>query len=603
MNNQVMVISALALAVVLLGCQGDDFYRKQREEIAKKQFEEINRIKPVSTKAYSLNECIDFALKNNLDLKASQLKQAVSSADKYSEMLKMFPESNIGLDLSERNNENASTSIDVHTGEESLAMSTSSKRDSERFNVDVAFSAIDFGLAYLTSVQAQDRLLQDRQMERRAAQNLILDVVKAYFNVAAAQDAVEKTNVLLEKSRQLNKLFDELAQDRSVSALRILDEKKRFIQLEDSLMVFERRYEDACIELKSLMGVAPMSELKVDTSLVKTFDTRYLQLPDLYLMEKIALRQRPELYQLDMELHIASIETDKSILKMFPNVKAFLDFTQDSNPYLYKQSWAEIGLRSVYDVARMPSKFMEYKSLVTEKREKEIRIRAMSFAVLAQVRVSFRNMDEVYKRYKLDDRLYNNFQKNLELTRSQFDVQSGSATKLDLCRMEMETVEAEIYRTMAVGNCYLAYYRALNAAGLKATTLDDVDREVATMEQKIEQELPFMHGMNYIRDDGVIVYNGVEFLTFAPEKERDEFDVFANNGFRLPEAEISPLVVVNERWSCSTPLEIFNAPVTLGPIPGSVTRDGKIVYNGIVADHQPLTDDELAKLEKLELKK
>jgi len=603
MSNKLSLSLAVASALVLLGCQGDDFYRQQREEIAKKHFDDINRVKPVATKTYTLNECIDFALKNNLDLKASQLKQAVSTADKYSEILKMLPESNMTLDLSERSNELASTSVDVHTGQESLAMSRSSKRDSERFNIDIAFSTIDFGLAYLSAVQAQDRILQDRQMERRAAQNLVLDVVKAYFNVAAAQDAMGKAEALLEKSRQLGLVFDELAKDRSVSALRLLDERKRFLQLEESLMLFRRRYETACIELKALMGVAPGAELRVNTAMVSEFNPQFLQVPDLYLMEKVALRQRPELYELDMQLHITSIESDKSVLKMFPNVKAFLDFTQDSNPYLYNKSWAEIGLRSVYDVARLPSKFMEYKSLVTEKRQQELRARAMSFAVLAQVRVSFRNIDEVQKRFKLDNRIYDNYKKTLENVRQQFEASSGAASKLDICRMEMETVEAEIHRTMAIGNCYLAYYRMLNASGLKSVTCDDVAKEVADMNRKINQEIPFMRGVNYIRDDGVIVYNGIEFLLFAQPNERNEFDVFANNGYRNPEPPPPPLQIPRESWICTTPLDVISEPVRLGEVPGTVTKDGKIVYNGVASEQTPLNDKELEKLEKLVLKK
>lgn len=605
MTDRIGISLALVLATVLLGCQGDEFYRKQREAVAQKHFEEIIHLNAAENKVYSLNDCIEYALQNNLDLKAVRLKQTVSSADKYSEMLKMLPEANLTLDLNQRSNELASVSIDDVTDEQSLAMSKSSDRNSERFNVDVAFSAIDFGVAYLSSVQAQDRVLLDKQLEYRAAQSLMLDVVKAYFNVAASQDAIAKTSALLKKAGDTDKLLQELLKSRAISPLRVLDERKRFIQLEESLMVFQKNYVDACIELKSLMGTAPGSAIKVDTSMVKSFDQKYVDVPDLYLLEKIALRSRPELYELDMQHHITAIEADKTILTMFPNVKMFLDFTQDSNQYLYNKSWTEIGIRAAYNAARIPSKFMEYKSLVTEQRELDVRTKAMSFGVLAQVRVAYRNIEEAKRRYKLDERVFKSYSEHLNAVRNEYQAKGSATSRLDFDRLEMETVEAEIYRTMAIGNCYLAHYRLFNATGLRAKSFEEANREIAAMETAIASEIQFCQGMNYVRDDGVIVYNGVDFILSAPEGQRKSFDLFAANGYHVAEspAQIIRKAMIQERWTCKTPIEIINQPVTLGASKGTVTKEGKLIYNGVVCDLTPLNKAEMDKLERLDLRR
>ena len=606
----------LGLAIVmfwaLTGCQNEEYYRKQREEAAAKHFDEIKKVQAPAGKVFTLEECISYALKNNLDYRVYRLQEAVSNADKYSEILKMLPESNISLNLSQRNNDDASQSIDVKTGQQSLVMSRSSDRYDENFNVDIAFSAVDFGVAYLSSVQAQDRVLLNRSQERRAAQNLIFDVVKAYLSLAATQDAYDTTEQLLQKCRDIDKVFEQLSASRAISPLRIMDERKRFIRLEQAFMTFRRNNANAQIELKSLMGLAPDSELKIDTSILAQVDPSILALPDIYFLEKVALRERPELQQLDIQSHLTVIEGDKTIIKMFPNVKAYMDFTQDNNRFLYNHSWAEIGLRAAYNVARVPSQFVEYKALKSEQKELEIRSLALSFGVVGQVRVAYRNIDEVYRRFLLDDRFCKNYMQELAVARNNYNA-GGDVKKIDLDRLELEAVENRIYRTVALSNCYLAYFRLLNSVGVEPRSINEAHQLFAQLKIKIARELPYCLGQHYVRDDGTIVYNGIDFETYFAEGQRNEVDELALTGFKkpvpppaVPRPKLKVVTYGGATWveqvwggmEDSLSKVVVSAPKK-DAARGFVRPDGVTVYNGVEVKAGLMSEEERGKLDKL----
>ena len=610
MSGKTRVCLAMLVPVLMIGCQNEEYYRDKREKNAAQHFKEISAMTLPKGKVYSLEECVGYAIKNNLDLKVYSIKEAVSSSDKYAEILKMLPEANLSLDLSERNNQPASQSIDVNTGDTSLDFSKSSERYNEKFNVDIAFSAIDFGVAYLSSVQAQDRILLNKQLERRAAQNLAYDVTRAYFMVAATQDAMERTEVLLKRCGELDKLFDELIKSRQVSPLRLLDERKRFIRVEEALRTFRKNHADACAELKNLMGVTQDSELSVDTATLNTLDKRIFELPDIYFLEKVALRERPELYQLDLQRHITALEGSKTIIKMFPNVRAFLDFTQDSNQFLYNHSWIEIGIRAAYHTARIPSQFMEYKALTTEQRELDVRTLALSFGVLSQVRVARQNIDEVYRRFELDDRVYKSYKEHLENIRARFG-KGGEVTRLDLDRLELETVETEIIRIQALGNCYMAYFRLLNTLGMRPTSFENTNKQFAAIKLALDNELPMCLGMHYVRDDGTIVFNGIDFENSLSGNERGILDEFSDNGFRmkkLPPPLTFPIdekllrakVEARVKDSIKTFLSADSERETIVPT-GEVKADGSIVFNGVEFKGEPtMSDSERAALERLD---
>ena len=483
------VLTLTVIVMFLAGCHNSEYYRQQRVEKARKDYQDINKRTIADNKVFTLNECIDKALKHNLALKVYDLKEQIASEKVTAQMLGMLPEINITNQLNSRNKTPGARSQSIETGKQSLVSSRSIDNTVNNVNIQLAISTLDFGLAFLNSAQAEDRRLIAIEQKKRAAQNLVFDVVQTYFKVAASQDAIETAQKLLVKCRKLEKVFIELNDDKSVSPFRLLDERKRFIRLEKSLMAYRRHYQDSCIELRSLMGYVPDEKIRVDTRWLRKLNIATL--PSIDVMERLALVERPELYELDFESDVLVNEARKTILTMLPTVKIFIDFNNSNNSFLYTQSWSQVAVHAAYNLLRLPQRLAEYAATHAQVDEISMRTLALSIGIMAQVRVAHANIQEVKQRYDLDNRTYLAYKEYL-LTAAESYKSGSSLSKLELDRLELETAETYINRLISISNYYVAYYRLLNTIGIKDLTPENVERvlnEIQRVEAKQKQRL------------------------------------------------------------------------------------------------------------------
>ncbi len=419
-----LLLAMLAAFLFFAGCSSEDTYRRERIQKADLHFGKISSRVLEKGKVLTLPECIELAITNNLDLQVSELKQKVASERVTAEMLGMLPDLTIDNNYTARSNIPGSSSKSlVGTAGGTYGYSQSEDQDVNTLKVELLFSALDFGLAFLNTLQANDRALLEKEQTRRAEQNLRLDVVKAYFKVGALQDAIETTNSLLERCRNIDNTFSELARNKDVSILRLCDEHKRFIRLQQRMMDFRRSYQDACIELRTLMGFVPIGEVKVDNSLLAR--AVEVELPDVEILERISLVERPELYNLDMQSNITVNEARKAILMMFPNVQMIGDYNNSTNSFLMHASWWEIGVRAAYNVLKLPQQIAKYRALNEEVNELEMQTLAQTIGVMAQVRISYADILEARERYELDEKVYQIYYQHLEIAKENFNVGGG----------------------------------------------------------------------------------------------------------------------------------------------------------------------------------
>lgn len=515
--------------IIFAGCQNADEYRNERIAKADKAFKEIKSKKLPQNAVLSLPYCIETALNNNLDLRVYDLKMAVNSEKRTAAALGMLPDVIVTNDISARSNEPGASSYSLESGQQSLEPSKSSEKTENRVRVEFLFSFIDFGLAYFNAVQAKDKTLITEEEKRRAAQNLILDVSRAYFKVAAAQYAMENTEKMLAISDETEKLIEQMTKTKKLPLEKLITEKKTFLLLKRALMEYKRSYENSCIELRALMGYYPKHDLRVDTTgMGKVAE---LKVPDVELLEEIALIERPELFQLDMERHITAINARKKVLEMFPNVGMFTDFTNSTNKYLYNQSWWEIGVRAAYRLLRVPQQMGEFAATETEMDQIDVQVTALSVGILAQVRIAHANLIEVKSRYQLAEELFETYKAHEKIKEAQAQ-SAGAISQIELNRIKMETAQKDIERTDALGNYYLAYFRLLNSVGLETLdkkSLEEIkkrinDNFVNTQEEELEKISGYKASLCEYREE--IDDINKKILTFNKDlKSKDDAEV------------------------------------------------------------------------------
>ncbi len=470
-NQKSLLRGVLALLSLWLlaagGCVSYDTYRQERAERAARHFDQIRDRELPDGTVLTLVDCIELALLRNVDLEVSRLEERIARERVTAEVLGMLPDLEVSNNWSMRSNRPGSSSKSISTGGATYNYSQSSEKFENDFKIEMALSVLDFGLAYFGSSQASDKAFIETEQLRRTEQNLRLEVTRVYLKVAATQDAMEITEKLLEKCRNVTQLIAGMLETKTISPLRLYDEYERFVKLQQRLMEYRRSYEDGCIELRALLGMAPTSRIRLDTSMLRRLPS--FGTPDIEQLELAALTQRPELMSMDMQAHVTLTESRKIILMMFPNVRIFTDWNDSSNIFLYKSSWFELGVRAAYNLLKLPQQVARYRVTKAEFDAMDTRTLAQTIAVMAQVRIAHANLLEVRDKYELDDKVYQVYQAHL--TQAEKNVESGGAlSQLELDRLRIECAETDIQRVISLSRWLLGYYQLMNAAGV--STLD-----------------------------------------------------------------------------------------------------------------------------------
>ena len=474
----------------LSGCKSFEDYQNDRIAYAVKHFERARFTNLKQDQVLTLNDCVRLAVANNLDLKVFGLEEQVAKEMRTSEMLGMLPELNISNNFTGRTNTPASSSKQLDgDGPGTYSYSQSQDRNVNYLNIDLALSVLDFGLAFFNTQQSNDRLLLRQQRTRRAEQNLVLDTVRVYFQVAAAQRAINITTKLLEECRDRYELIEKMGDAGQITPFRAFDEVKQFVEMEKRLTNYIRSYENSCVELRSLLGLYPNARIKVDDSALNTIPD--FPLPKIELMEQIALMKRPELYEIDMQKHINVIECRKTILMMFPNVRMFVDFTNSNNSFLYHSTWWELGVRAAYNLLKLPQHIARYQAYSAQVDTEEERTYAQAIAVMAQVRIAHANLISTKEQLDIDTRVNAAYKKNLDKAVGSNKV-AGELSALELAHMRLATAETEIQKYLSLGNYYVSYFRVLNTLGIEnlhEATIDGLKKKLVAERLRAQEEL------------------------------------------------------------------------------------------------------------------
>ena len=134
-----------------------------------------------------LYEAIARALKYNLDHPVEMAEQAIRDRELRLSHFSMLPTVVANSGYAARDRFNASNSVNVLTGQQSLATSTS--QDKAIRNSDIAFgcNVVDFGLSYIRARQAADKVLIQQELRRKIRLRIIEEVRAAYWRALSAQ--------------------------------------------------------------------------------------------------------------------------------------------------------------------------------------------------------------------------------------------------------------------------------------------------------------------------------------------------------------------------------------------------------------------------------
>ena len=450
----------------------EDFIKSAEDDLAKIQ--EIKEQNDLFNKDLKIDlyTAIALAIENNKDLKVKLLETSLANRKIEDVEFEMLPTmaANAGYTGSDRYKTTASATVPSTDLAGSIGSSYSTSRDRDVNEQDVGFSwnALDFGLSYIRAGQSSDKFLISKELEKKAANNITKDVIRAYWNALSAEKLIKKYDPLLIKvNNALNdsQKIEELLLQKPMDALLY---QKELLDIQRALQSQKQSFINAKIELGALMGLLPNEKFV----LVQTDQPLNELNMKLKHMEKHALVNRPELIENHYEERISIAETKAGMRSLLPGLNFNAAWTSSSNDYLMNKTNFEYGSSigaNLLNVFRAP-KLKEVNEMNTEIIQEQ-RL-ALSMAVLSQVHISNIEYQMALEEYETADRYYDVSRKITEQVRNAQKI--ARFGELELIREEASLLVAELRRDIAFSKVQFSVAQVYTSVGVDVTTRESL---------------------------------------------------------------------------------------------------------------------------------
>ncbi|GGG01616.1 MULTISPECIES: TolC family protein [Cysteiniphilum] len=338
----------------------------------------------------TLSEAIARTLKYNLDHKVQQAQLMLESGNLKAAYMEMLPALNAGVDYSFRNNDLIQNLVDsngtTQNGEQSFT-----PREVINQSYGLQWSLLDLGLSYTRAQQQANRVMIAEEERRKITQQLIQEVVSAYWKAWTAQTMISEVTRFKEKAELALKRSKEAANSKANTPQIELDYQQVLIKAIRKINQLNAQIADAKSTLARLMNASPDSKFELTNP-----GTDLAQLPDINpqfeKMDTLALIYRPELRQASYQAEIAKKGIQAAIINMLPGIDFTFGYNATNNEFMRNQYWwgGNIGasLNLIQTVLTGPYAISLANQTHSFEQLKQI---ATTITVLTQVRIAYTN--------------------------------------------------------------------------------------------------------------------------------------------------------------------------------------------------------------------
>lgn len=544
MKNKYIII--MAGVVALSGCTvtpkqltSSEIQERVKLDKSKLYVDQESVVKPIS-----FEEAMARSLKYNLDHRLKLMENALASGLLQAGKFDMLPNLMVSAGYTSRDFPSATKSFTVVNGNivDSVPGSYTGSTEANRhtYNIDFSWNILDFGVSYYRSKILADQYLVAEERRRKVVQNIHQDVTSAYWRALGAQRLVKQADELMvEVKATLEKLRSAQAQGIVVTKEALVNQRA----LLDTINLLTTRRQELLLakrELQALMNLDPNTQFEV----MEIPETALKEVPkNLEKIEDIALHQRPELRQEDLQRRITANETKRQMMSFFPNLSFTAGVGYDSNKYAYSNDWTEVGTKVGFNLLKLLSLPATKEARESQVKVDDARRMALSMAILTQVRVAFEryemalnDLDIVRESYAVDKMSKNYAQASLN---------SKVESEVEYIKARAKALNTEFQKYQAYAAAKNAYGRLLNSIGVDFN-VPEKDLNLAELSEYLNKEINTMEN-KYFDDIKAIKLEYVPFhlafsSTVSPEVKNGLVNTFKkaesnmndeNKGYKL----------------------------------------------------------------------
>ena len=429
----------------------------------------------------SLSQAIVRAMTYDYDSRLAMMEGVFQSRELAVANLGMLPKLTASAGYTARDKENASRSISYFTRKETLEPSVSQER--QRVIADLSFnwSILDFGISYFQAKQYADRYLIMEERRRRVVNNIVKDVITAYWSAAMSELLLPQVRLALAETEKALTRYGQARSSGLTSLMRSLEEEKRLLQISSGLKRVAADLTQSRIHLAALVNL-PMDE---PYSIVLPDEKNYANppaLPDnIGMVEDLALYLRPDMREDSYQERIDKNELNKEIVRMIPGVSLVVSANYDSNTFIHHNAWTEGTTRIASNLLGLFGNYYQYKAAETQIEVTRTRKLANMVAALVQVRLAYHQYATALQDYRDNLALHDLEQQIYAITHAESE--DGSISELEQINRHTDLIAVSMAKFYALRSVYEAWGNFYFSLG--GNLVKDLPEE-ATLEEKTE---------------------------------------------------------------------------------------------------------------------
>ncbi|MFP4387408.1 MAG: TolC family protein [Desulfococcaceae bacterium] len=468
----------LCMGLLLFGCvhmPSPEEMEADREANAR---QDVEAIKPAmeygnfGETPMTLEDCIRFALDNNLEMRIARLNEEIADKESLVAKLQMLPSLSADATYKRRDVLRKSDAYNWLLDEDQPDFTVSELKDNTRANLTLTWNILDTMMAYVRGNASEMQEEVIRRERARQAQQLALDVTRAYWHAAAVEDALDYVHVVETNLKEVKRNMDQAVERGSYDSMAASDAELRLKELELTIRQLQANLSRERLQLAQLMGLNQNVQFTLARPPIKPIVANLPHTKELNIdrLEEYALLHRPELFASDMQVRIQKEEAKNKVLAMFPGLSIFAGAHYEDNRLLLQNNWATVGAGIGWELLDLPAKYVSYKGQQKAIQMAEAQRLMSTVGVITQVHIALLDYAIKVDRFRLLDETY-------ALANNLFDMaqtknQAGRLPELAVTQRHLEEMAAKLRRDEAVVDMLVAHKRLCVSIGMDPLECD-----------------------------------------------------------------------------------------------------------------------------------
>ena len=434
----------------------------------------------------SLELAIARALKYNYDHRLALMETAFHDQQLTAATYAMLPRLAANAGYTYRDNESASSSISYRTRRETLEPSISSEKERRTGDLTLTWTVLDFGISYFQARQQADRLLIMLERKRRVVNNIVKEVIGAYWKALTAQHLLPLLEKTLQDAQIALDSYEAIQKNRLSPPLETLEQHRDLLSIVSQLRRIQADMAMSRAKFAALINVPMSMSFEIAQPDAHLFTPPPLK-ASLEELENKGLFLRPDLREEAYQERIDKAEVYKEIIRMLPGATLFAGLNYDSNRYLVHSNWSELGARATMNLFNLITGPMQIRAADTKVDVTRTRRLAQTVAALVQIHLSYYQYIQAMEDYSYSKKINAIEEQMLSIAKSERDLAAQS--KLGLIRRSVSAVRARIEQGRALSDIYLFWGNVYFSIGGDLVPPDAADGNLSTMAAAIRARM------------------------------------------------------------------------------------------------------------------